>query len=226
MPPFLIVYDLYFKSSVAINLISIVILCLIAGISYSYYRFCGKNGFLKLSTAFWVMALSFLFTLFKNMGVHLDWFASHSGIVEVTYLSLLDNVIPFTCVLISRFLFLLGLYILYQVFVTRHLQDHIIMILLLSLITYLSATHYMLFHFVTFVMLLIIALAYHRCYAETGRESTFVIMLSFILLSLSHAAFILFRPDYILYSISELIKFAGLLLILLTLVYLKYGKNK
>jgi len=220
----------FYGKDIEIDIVSIFVLFLIAIFSIKYFRMDKKNkNYLYLAFSFLLIGLSFLFKITTNFTIYYNVLqTTRVGFITYTYNAVKSSDIIFIIgFLLYRIFTLLGLYILYLIYSKKDKGNIIIIVFLLLVSTYFSRSAYYIFHVTSLLFLIFITLQYYRNYHKTKQSANKWLLLSFLLITVSHAFFCFIRMHSLLYVIAEFIQLAGYAALLITFIkVLKDGKKK
>ncbi len=214
---------------IIIDLFSILILGLISFYGFMYYRLNRRNkNYIFLAAAFLLMALSFIFKILINFTIYYHVIETKNiGLFTLTYHTVqVSHILFIIGFLLYRVLMLLGLFTLYAIYARPKLATMILMVFLLLVTTYLTTSSYYVFHFTSFLFLLILALHYWKTYRRGRYYSNKLLAWSFGLITLSQIFFVFITLENWFYVGGEFIQLLGYLMLLITFIkVLKDGKK-
>ncbi|RMD67192.1 hypothetical protein D6817_02175 [Candidatus Pacearchaeota archaeon] len=221
----------FYPADLIIDIFSMLILALIAFLSFKYYKIRkGNKNYFWLSLSFSLLAVSFLFKLLTNFTIyrHVEN-TTTIGFVTITIHSFASsNLISSIGFLGFRFLMLLGLFILYRIYQkSSSPYDTLVIVYLIAIITYFSREEYFVFHLTSLIFLSFITSIYYKNYKKSGNTNSQLLFYSFTLISVSQLAFMMIESYLFFYIVGEIVQLAGYLVLLITLVrIIKHGKKK
>ncbi|MFQ5474221.1 MAG: hypothetical protein ACE5DM_00125 [Candidatus Nanoarchaeia archaeon] len=219
----------FYGKDIVIDLVSILVLSLIAFFSIRCYRINRNKKHLLLASSFILMALAFMFKIITNFTIYYHVVETRQwGLLTLAYSSLRASSVLFIIgFFVYRILMLLGLYVLHSTY-TKQSRANIVLVLYLLLVsTYFSSSAYYMFHVTALVLLSIITLTYHSNYKKSRHETNRLLFYSFSMITLSQLVFIFIEINPVLYVIADLIQLTGYAGLLITFIkVLKDGKKK
>jgi hypothetical protein len=219
----------FYGKDIIIDVVSIFVLFLIAFFSIKYYKINKKNkNYLLLATSFILMALSFLFKIITNFTIYYRILETRKlGFMTFTYdIVKSSNVLFFAGFLMHRILMLLGLYMLYSIYLKQNKFNIFLIAYLILISTYFSRSAYYIFHLTSLIFLIIITLQYFKNYKTTKHKTNKWLAYSFSVITASQIVFV-FIKIHTMYVIAELIQFVGYVGLLITFIkVVKDGKKK
>ena len=213
-----------------IDLISAIILALIASFAFKYYKLGMKKNYLYLSASFMLISAAFLFKTLTNFTIY--YILPHQanfGYVTLTYHTLhSSNILFFIGFLLYRMLTLLGFYTLYSIYEKNQSVSNVLIIVYFIVIsTYFSDFAYYVFSFTASMMLSFITWRFFINYRESGHKTTKLLAFSFLFLGASHATSIFLSAGYFVYVLSEIIQMTAFTILLFTFIkVLRNAKKK
>jgi hypothetical protein len=220
----------FYGKDIIIDIISVIVLLLIAYFSLKYYNMNKKNkNYLFFSTSFGLIALSFIFKIITNFTLYfISVETTNIGLFTLTYNSVHSSNILFTMgFLIYRVLTLLGLFILYSIYSKPKLINFILIIYLIILSSYFTRSIYYLFHLTSLILLLGIIVQYLNNYKKNHKNASKWLIYSFLLIALSQIIFVFVGINSLFYVFAEGIQLLGYVALLITFIkVLLDGKKK
>ena len=220
----------FYGEDIAIDLLSSLVLAVIAFFAIRYYNIDRKKNYLYLALSFLAIAFSFLFKIATNFTVYymvhetreLGQYTLVSSTVRTT------NAMFFFSFLLYRLLTLLGLYALYSVYEKNQSTSTKIMTVFFILVsTYFSESSYYIFHLTAFMLLAIITVHYFLHYRKNRQQTSKFLAISFALICISQIFSIFFEWNRVLYVVAEMIQLVGYLVLMFTFVkVLRNAKKK
>lgn len=224
----------FYLVSIFIDLITILVLFLIATFAMKYYRLNDNKNYLKLGIAFCLIAVSFLFKMITNVTVYYDTIQAQniSGVVIQT----LETVRSLNILARASFLFfvlfnLAGLYALYSIKRGQIRSSVFLTIYFILVLAFISAFYstplYYIFHLTSLVFLVLIASRYFNIHASRKHKNTQYLAYGFSMIAISQAFFIFIVLNPLIYVVAEAIQLVGYILLLNVLIrVLQHGKKK
>ena len=221
----------FYGKDLVIDIVSALVLLLIALFSLRYYKIERKNkNYLYLAISFLLIAVSFFFKILANFTIYYHVFETkYFGLYSITYHSVKTSDILFILgYLIYRLLTLLGLYILYSMYQKNQSKSNIFLIIFFILVsTYFSQSAYYIFHLTALLLLACIALQYYTNYKKNRQFTSRLLASSFVIIGISQIVFIFVNLNQNLYVVAEIIQLLGYLILLTTFVkVLRNAKKK
>lgn len=214
---------------IIIDIVSIIVLCLVAFFSFKYYLLDKKNwNYLLLCLSFLMIASSFFFKILTNFTIYYNVPKTiENGFMSITFQTIHTTDLLFT---VGYYLFrlatLFGLLLLLNITKRQTWHSNIIISVLFLLIMYFAQNAYHIFHITCFLLILFITLNYISKYRENRHKTTLMLCYSFAIIAISHIVFYLMIYDNTYYVIAELIQLAGYILLLITFVMVLYFGKK
>ncbi len=219
----------FFGKDIFIDVLSVIVLLLIAYFSYRFYSLSREKKYAFFSTSYLVIALSFIFKIITNFSAYYNTqqirevkrfvvktvSASGPTLFNVTYF-------------FHRLLLLLGLYFLYKTLDREQATaDNIFIIFFILLTTYFSTSAYFVFHLTSLMILMAVSWRYYVLYKARGNENTKRLYQSFSIIAVSSLVFIFVNLSKKLYVVAETIQLVGFLLLLYTFIKVMiHGKEE
>ena len=219
----------FYGKDIVIDVVSMLVLLLIAYFSIRYYEIDKRKNYLFLALSFVIMAVSFIFKIITNFTLYSSIIrTAQFGALTFIYPSLQSSDILFTVgFLIHRILMLLGLLLLYSIYTKTNRSSLFIITYLILISTYFSWPAYYLFHLTSLIFLYFITLHYWNSYKRIKHDTNRWLLYSFSLITLSEIVFIFIGIEEELYVAAEAIQLLGYIALLVTFVkVLKDGKKK
>jgi len=218
----------FYGKDIIIDIISIVVLLLIAFASLRYYKIIKNRNYLFLTGSFGVLAMSFLFKVLMNINVYYKIVETKDlGVATTAYQYLKETPNFFKH---SFFLYwfstILGFYILFSIYQKQSASNFLLGAYLLSVLTYVGYPDYHIFHATLLVILALISLSQLRKYINKKHFATRIVALGFGLIALSQAFFVAVEYNLNFYVIGEVMQLAGYICLLITFIMvLRHGKK-
>ncbi len=219
----------FYGKDLLIDVVSVVVLLLIAFTSVKYYKLNKRNkNYLYLAIAFTLMAASFLFKILTNFSIYYIVLETKTfGFITLVYKSVKYSNLPLIIgFLMYRVTMLLGLLLLYKMYVKPKNTSFAILTYLILVSSYFSRHAYYMFHLTALIFLCIITLHYWKNYKRLRKPSNKWLAYSFALITLSQVVFVFVSVNELFYVTAELFQLTGYAGLLITLIkVLKKGKN-
>jgi len=221
----------FYGKDIIIDIFSLLVLSLIAIFSIKYYRINKKNkNYFWFAISFIILAVSFLFKILTNFTIYYNVLNTERlGFFTFTYKTIATSDILFSVgFFFYMFLSLLGFFILYKLYQKNYLKQNILLILyFILIITYFGTSRYFVFHLTSLLLLLFITLNYLKNYFKKKKITSKLLVLSFLIITLSQLFFIFVSLNKLFYVIAELIQLVGYVLLLITFIgVVKNAKKK
>ena len=219
----------FYGIDIFIDIISIIVLCLVAFFSFRYYLLDKKNwNYCLLSISFLMIAASFFFKIMTNFTLYYDMPKTiEVGFMNVTLQTVQQSDVFFT---IGTYLFrlatLFGLLLLLNITKRQTWHSNILISALLILIMYFAQNAYHIFHITCFIFLVFITSNYAFKYLENKHKTTLLLCFSFGLLTIGHIIFYMMIFGTTFYVFAEIIQLLGYILLLITFVMVLYFGKK
>jgi len=219
----------FYGKDIIIDVFSIVTLFLVSFFSFRYYLLTRNKKNLILTSSFFLMGVSFLAKIITNFTLYYDFEVKRRiGDLILTYHVAKGTDLLFNLGFLSfRLLTLFGLYLLYLMLQKKVYKREVLLVSFFIIITtYFSSLKYFVFYLSALLFLWLIAYQYHEKYRKNKLKNTKLLVMSFSVLAVSQALFILIPIDKMFYVIAEIVQLAGYLLLLVTFIsVLKHGKK-
>jgi hypothetical protein len=217
-------------NEILIDLISVVVLSLLLIFTYKCFRIDKTNkNYLFAAIAFALLDLSFIFKILTNFTIYYATnITRHIGPVTLTFHGFKEtDTLFFFGYLAYRLLTLYGLYLLYVVYKEKNFGvTQLFVIYLITVLTFFSQESYDVFHFTSFVLLLLITWNYFIIHKVNRKRTTMLLTLSFLLITISHMLCLSIEYMSFIYIIAEVVQLAGYALLLTVyIMVLKNGKK-
>ncbi len=201
----------------AFDLITIVVSFLIGISAYRYYKLGGERKYKYFSLSFFAIALSYFVKLFTYTNLYLHKAISREDLGFVTDLVSKIPSLSNLALLIHQYLFLIGLLgILAILLKTRSKILIILLIYFITALTFMSLTSVHLLHLTAAVITAFICLKYYSNYEANKSRITLFVLVSFLMLLVSHFFFFFKYNHAWLYMVAELFQIAGYAFLLYT----------
>ena len=195
------------------DIVSLFVALLVAYYGYRVYKLGGQGNVGLIACSFFLLAFSFLFKIVTNLGIYiavlkLFTMPLHIGIAKIETLYLAGY-------FFHRFLFLFGLLFLLKI--ALNIQDkRIIWIFILFIImsTFFANNMYYLFHLISLLFLWYVCGFFWRNFKKKQTKASRMVVYTFILMFLSHLAFVFVGFHNLLYVIGEAMQLLGFLTLL------------
>jgi hypothetical protein len=176
--------------------------------------------------AFILMSGSYLVRIFKNINIYFPVIRSFNVLgMEFTYESY--RIIPLIAPVsfASRFLFLLGLFILYFLITKSREKRHLpFMIYMLLVLTYLVSFRQVIFYLTAAFLFAQVAVFYSRNTKKSKTLFQKILLSGFVILTVAQVLFLFSHFFNALYAPAAMVQFAGFLLILIDFILLMKAK--
>jgi hypothetical protein len=219
----------FYGKDIAIDIVSIIVLLLVAFFSLRYYSLKKNKNNLYLALSFGTLALSFIFKIMMNFSIYnMETETKQIGLLTLTYHVVESSgTLFFLGFLLFQILTLIGLYTLYSIYQKQSLSTNILIILLIIGLTYFSYTTYYVFHLVSALLLLLIIVQYLKNYIDRAHQSTLMMAISLGTITFSQLLFMLIGLNPQIYVAAEITQLLGYVGILTTFIMvLKSGGKK
>ena len=219
----------FYGKDILIDIVSILVLLLIAFFSVKYYKIKKNRNYLFLALSFALLAGSFLFKILMNFNIYFKFIEKRQiGIITPIYQSMKSSHSLFiTSFLLYWLLTVFAIYVLYSIYQKQSLSNHLLNIYLIFISTYLSYPDYYIFHITLLVLLGIITLDYSRRYINRKHFATRLVAFSFGTIALSQICFIIVDINNQFYVAGELIQLVGYVSLLIAFIMvLRYGRKE
>jgi hypothetical protein len=219
----------FYGKDIVIDIVSIVVLFLIAFFSFRYYRLdTKKKNYIYLALSFLMIGISFIFKILTNFTIYYKVLETrHFGLFTFTYETLKQSdTLFFIGFLLYRLLMLFGLYVLYTIYYKQSKSNMLLVFYLIIISTYFSQSAYYIFHITSFIFLVLLSL--HLLTDFKKKPATAKLLASsFIIITISNLFFVFVNLNLLFYVISEIIQLIGYILLLITFIMvLTHGKKK
>ncbi len=220
----------FYGKDIMIDIISILVLLLIAYFSVRYYKIDSRNkNYLLFAGSFGIMALSFLFKIITNFTLYNTVIQTKQfGLFTFTYNSLQSTDLLFSAgFLIHRILMLVGLYMLYSIYSRTGRSTAALILYLIIISMYFSRSAYYVFHLTALILLMMITMQYWYNHRKVMHDASRWLFWSFSLITLSQVVFVFMGLNSVYYVAAEMIQLLGFGALLITFFkVLQDGKKK
>ena len=219
----------FYGKDIIIDSISLLVLLLIAFFSFKYYKIKKNKNHIYLGFSFCLIALSFLFKILTNFTVYYNVLETHNfGLLTLTYQTTkVSEILFYAGFLAYRLLMLVGLYMLYSIYVKQPKSNILLVIFFILVSTYFSQSAYYIFHLTALFLLALITVHYCKNYFNTKNKSTKILASSFGIITLSHLFSMLANLSTRFYVIAEVVQLVGFAVLLASfLMVLSHGRKK
>ncbi len=216
---------------ILIDIVSVIVLLLISGVTFQYHRFNKKEKkHLLFSIATLLLAISFVFKIMTNFTLYEQMYRTVIlGFFTLTYKTVhYSDQLFLLGTLLYRLLTLAGFYMLYLVYTKNNSWYlHALMIYFMVVSLYFTSHAFSIFHLTTLLLLLPLLWHYYANCRRTKDKAGKLILASFSIIAISQIAFIFLDFDKIIYVLAESIQLLGYSLLLISLLLvLRHGKKK
>ena len=219
----------FYGKDILMDIVSIIVLLLIAFFSIKYYQTKKNRNYIYLTLSFTMLAASFLFKILMNLNFYYKVIETVPlGPITVTYESLKSShTLFFYSFLLYWFLTLFGFYILYSIYQKQSWVDFLFGTYLLFMVTFYAYPSYQAFHVTLFILLALITYIHARKYLNQKHYTNKLVTYSFGMITLSQAFFNLVDFNDSFYVTAEIIQLIGYLCLLITFIMvLRYGRKE
>ena len=190
--------------------------------SYKVFRISKARKYFYLSFSFFAIALAYLAKAFTNILIYLEVNRAGAWSVKLQNIAILHD--------IGSIMYIALILIAYITLVALALKIKDMRVLSLLVVTAVLATivgtsSLLFFNLISFIFLLYIIPYFYRHYKESGDTHSKMVLVSFLLIALSHLFFVLLLTGYqLFYVYGELAQLLGYLGLLINLIWcLRYG---
>ncbi|MBI3051720.1 hypothetical protein HYY74_04660 [Candidatus Woesearchaeota archaeon] len=219
----------FYGEDIVIDIVSIIVLLVIAGFSLRYYFLSRKRNNLWLGLAFILMAAGLASKVLMNFSFYYKMeFIQTLGELTLTYqvTNVSDNLF-YTGYFLMRLLTLLGLFTLYAIYHRQSWQNILLISALIITGTVYTQSAYYVFHILSMLLLLLITLKFAGNCLKNPCTTTGLLAASFSIITISEIPFSLVALHPNFYVAGESAQLVGYLLLLVAFVtILKHGKKK
>jgi hypothetical protein len=217
----------FYGTDSLIDILSAVILLLLATASYHYYRLNSQQkNYLHLALSFALLAAAFGAKAIAYWFIPKVIISQQFGVVLVTAERLQASPRFYALFLGYRFLLVFALYWLYAIYQSPSRMNLLLITYLLFISTFFTVASYFVFHVTAFVLSFLIMTTYFYSYKKKAVRTTLYVAISFALFCLSRLLFIFVGGTHILYVLAELIQLAAFLCLLCTFASILYHAKK
>ena len=212
----------FYGKDILIDIISIIVLLMIAFFSLRYYRIDRKNSnYLFLSASFFLIAVSFIFKILTNFTIYyhaLDG-DKFDFIIFTHSVAKTSGTFFYLGFFFYRLLTLLGLSALYSIYQKELPKGNIFLVLyLMVMLTYFSQGTYYVFHLTSLILMSLIAMQFYRNYRLNKSRTAKLLVISFVVITISQLVFIFIKLAPMLYVAAEFIQLCGYIMLLFTFI--------
>jgi hypothetical protein len=212
----------FYGKDIFIDMISAVVILFIFLFAFKCARMNKENKkVLGFSVAMFLLFLSYLFELLTHLRIYYtDIEKEMIGAIVMSYQTVKISSLPLLIgVFGSRFLMMIGLYLLYSLYMKKQTKVNFLFIAYLLLaVTYLSYFESFIYNLTCFIILALVIITYFIIYNEEKNYKTKLIGYSFIILLISHGILVFFSFYPYLYIISEIIHLSAFIVLLFTFI--------
>lgn len=221
----------FYGKDIAIDLISVVVVLLIAVFSFRNFLLDRKKKrHFFLSAAFFLLGASFIIKILTNILTHTEGWLSKQFWLSVFGTEIIKSYGFLSAIgfLLFALLTLFGFYTLYVLSSKDELSMNYVIIAYFILIsTYFTRFTYFILYITAFIFLFAITRRYFLSYNETKYKNTLYLGVSFGIITLSQFVFIFTSSNPTLYVLAELIQLIGYLFLLyMFMMVLRNAKKK
>ena len=217
----------FFGKDIYVDLVSVIVLFMIAFFSYRYYGLSKRKKYAIFSTSFLLMAVSFIFKIVTNFTLYHQKLETKTfGLITYTYSTLQQSDILFQLgFLFHRLLMLFGLYLLYSIYAKPKKGTSFLIFYLIVVSTIFMRSAYFIFHLSSLILLILISLYYIKNYKKSYNNK--LLFTSFLTIILSQLLFMFIKFDLTLYIVAEFVQLLAYIVLLITIIrVLKDGKKR
>ncbi len=221
----------FYGKDIAIDIVSAVVVLLIAVFSFRNFLLDKKSKrHLILSTAFFLLGLSFIVKILTNLLSHSETMLSKQFMISILGVEVIRSFSDLSALgfLLFALLTLFGFYILYALSSKDELSmNYVIIAYFIVISTYFTRFTYFIMYITTFIFLFALSRRYFLSYQDTKYKNTLYLCISFGIITLSQFVFIFTSSNPTMYAVAELIQLVGYLFLLYTFVMvLRNAKKK
>ena len=217
------------------ELISAIVLVLIASYSLRSYKFKKNENFRDFAIAFFILAAAFIAKILTNITIYYNVLETfHVGLLSFTISSIKASSIFYNGgYFFYRLLTLIGLYIFITI-IDKKETNSLFMIYFIAITTIFSTWNYYLFHITSMLFAGYITYLYFKSYKQRECElcdkkvnNVKYPLAAFFIITLANALFIFIKLNSYIYVIAEYIQLLGYIILLYTFIrVIKYGTKK
>lgn len=206
------------------EVISIVVLLLLAYSSYKLYKFTRKKDHLYFGVSFLTLVLAFLAKITTNFEIYfaqaIKQVIGPDVITTVTKV-VQSSLLFMTGFFVYRLFFLLGLLGLFYIIPRSKERRHVPVYVYFALIVSLFSTHtYFVFHITAAILLIYISFFLYLNYEKKKKKIPGLTFISFLMLATSQIIFIFVVVNPAIYVAAEIIQLLGFLMLLYSYILL------
>lgn len=221
--------DWFLGKDVLINFISFLVLFLFFLFAFKSYKITKKKSILYLGLGFLLIATGELSTILTKLVLYYNTTITQEiGRMIIEYKIVQSvNIFYYIGFFLSKFLVLLGLYVIYKIPSNEKLSvDFFLTTYLILGIALLSHIIYYAYPLTALIFLILIIKNYYKIYKKDKLANTQILIFAFVLLAISQVLFILSELNYFYVEaqIIQLVSYITLLALIMRII--KNGKKK
>lgn len=220
----------FYGKDIVIDLVSVVVLLLIAFFALKYYSIEKKNkNYRQLAISFFLLALAFAMKILTYFTIYYKAIETKSiGAFTLTFEAVKSS---YLLIFVGEFFYhlitLIGLLMLYSIYKKKQCWSTMfIVVYLLFVITLFEQNIYYIFHLTCLILLVFITHQYYTNHVKNKKLPSMLLFYSFMIITLSQVLFIFIQVWDDLYAIAEIVQLVGYILLAVTFIMvLFYGKK-
>src|SRR3989344_2054983 len=209
----------FLGSDVSIEIFSFVILILISILAFKNYKLSEKKSTLHLGLGFLLIALAELASIAAKFPIYYDFGVVQnigSAVVNYDIVRTVD-VFYYICFFFSRFLTLLGLYVLYKLPLEKISGEFFLFFYFITLISIMSQSFYYIYNFTALIIIIFIINKYYKIYLKEKAGNTKILVLAFAILGLAQVVFLFSKLAFI-YAVGQMIQLIAYIALLMLII--------
>jgi len=221
------VYSWFYGVDLAIEVVSTIILAIMVSKAISFTRIQGNGKYWVLSWSFIALAIAYLLKLGAHVLVYQGAeYGSLVGSIILAHISVSTALVSWT-IFAYRILFLIGLYLLYNVYVNKQQTSlHVLFIYMLFVNAVLARYAYYIFNLTAVVILTASIFGLYRKYCAVYDCKRVLLLISFMALAASHLVFIFISLWDALYILAEFIQLVSFALLMAAIIMVRKDAKK
>ena len=220
----------FYGKDIMIDLVSVVVLLLIAFFALKYYGMNKKNkNYLQLALSFFMLAVAFAMKILTYFTIYYKDIETKSiGTFVLTFQTVKSS---YLLIFIGEFFYhlltLYGLYMLYSIYKKKQpWSTKFLIFYLIFLVTLFCHNIYYIFHLTCLMLLVFVTYHYYYNFKRNRKAPSKFLFLSFFIIALSQISFVFIQLWDDLYATAEVVQLIGYILLLITFIMvLFYGKK-
>ena len=212
----------FLGSDVSIEIFSFVILILVSILAFKNYKLSEKKSTLHLGLGFLLIALAELASIAAKFPIYYDFGVVQnigSAVVNYDIVRTVD-IFYYICFFFSRFLTLLGLYVLYKLPLEKISGEFFLYVYFITIISIMSQSFYYIYNFTALIIIIFIINKYYKIYLKEKIRNTKILVLAFAILGVAQIIFLFSKLAvvYVAGQTMQLIAYIALLMLIIRII--------